>query len=419
MNRVVKGAAVAAAFAITLTACSSGSSSGGSSAGSGASASSGTSLTIWADEKRAGPIGDLAKQWGQENGVNVTVTQVNFDNLKDQYTQQAPAGQGPDIFLGANDWAGEFQKSGLIAPVDLGSNKSNFVETAVNGFTLGGQTYGVPIAVENVIMFRNTNLAPTAPATINDMATSGLALQAAGQTQFPIGLQVGDKGDAYHAYPLYSAAGGYIFGGPNAQGEYDTKDLGVGKAGSITFANNWAQLGQQGAIKSTFTGDDLKNAWIAGKLAYWITGPWNASVVTGAAATAPFVAEAVPGWAGSSTKSEPIVGSQGFYLNQNSTNKSTAQAFLDATMNTQFMDAIFKADPRPPAWKASATAAASDPIIKAVQDYGQGGFPNLPYPQMGPVYEELGLAQKKILDGAPPQATMEAAGANIQKRINS
>ena len=25
-------------------------------------------------------------------------------------------------------------------------------------------------------------------------------------------LQIGDKGDAYHWYPLYSADGGYIFG---------------------------------------------------------------------------------------------------------------------------------------------------------------------------------------------------------------
>lgn len=419
MGRMIRGAAVVAGLAMALAACGGSSSSSSSAGASGAASGSagGSTLTIWADEQRAAPVGELAKQWGQENGVTVNVVQVNFDNMKDQFTQQAPTGQGPDIFLGANDWGGDLVKSGLVAPIDLGANKSQFDPTAVNGFTVNGQTYGVPVAVENVILIRNTTLAPNAPTSINDMATTGLALQAAQKTQFPIGMQVGDKGDAYHAYPFYSAAGGYIFGGPDAQGNYDTKDVGVGKEGSLTFATAWAGLGQSGAIKSTFTGDDLKNAWSAGKLAYWITGPWNKTVVEQSGQ--PFVAEPVPGWEGVSTPSVPIVGSQGFYMNQNSKNKSTAQSFLDATMNTDFMNSLFKADPRPPAWVPSQAQVANDPVLKAVMDYGKGGFPNLPYPQMSVVYTELGLAEKKILDGADPTATMEAAGANINKQINS
>ena len=254
MRRWKSGLAVTAGLALALTACSSGD-------GGDDGAESGSSLLIWADEKRAGPIGDLATQWGDENGVNVEVVQINFDQLKDQYTQQAPNGQGPDVFLGANDWAGEFQESGLISPIDLGANRDSFVPASVDGFTLDGQTYGVPVAVENIIMFRNTELAPDAPSSINEMAETGLALQAEGKTQYPIGLQVGDKGDAYHAYPFYSAAGGYFFGGPDADGNYDVSDLGVGEEGSLTFAQAWADLGSQGAVKSTFTGDDLANAW--------------------------------------------------------------------------------------------------------------------------------------------------------------
>lgn len=413
LGRMIRGAAVVAGLALALTACG-GSDSGSGSASGEATAASGSSLLIWADERRAGPIGDLAKQWGDENGVTVTVTQVNFDDMKDQYNQQAPNGQGPDIFLGANDWAGEFQASGLIAPIDLGSNAENFAPTSLEGFNVDGANYGVPVAVENVILFRNTTLAPNAPASINEMATTGLQLQSEGKTQFPIGLQVGEKGDAYHAYPFYSAAGGYFFGGPNAEGQYDPNDLGVGKEGSLTFATAWGQLGQQGAIRATFTGDDLTNAWSAGQLPYWITGPWNASTVEESGV--PFVAEPVPGWEGVSAKSVPIVGSQGFYLNQNSTNRTTAQAFLDATMNTEFMTSIYEADPRPPAWIPAQAASANDPIMKAISDYGQGGFPNLPWPQMGIVYEEVGLAQQRILGGADPKATMEQARANIESR---
>ena len=111
------------------------------------------------------------------------------------------------------------------------------------------------------------------------------------------------------------------------------------------------------------------------------------------------------------------MGAQGFYLSQSSQNTTTAQAFLDATLNTEFMNSVFEADPRPPAWKDSLAAAEDDPIIKAVADFGADGFPNLPYAAMAPMYEEFGLAETRILDGANPQKTMEEAQANVEKRI--
>ena len=415
MRRTTKVGATAASLALLLAACSS-SSSGESSASDGASAPAAAgSLLIWADEKRAVPMQELADTWGAENGVTVTVTQVNFDGMKDTYVKQAPAGQGPDIMLGANDWAGELVASGLIAPVQLGDNAANFEQVAVDAFTLDGQNYGVPVAIENIALFRNPDLAPDAPTSIEDMAATGLALEKDGKTQYPIGVQVGDAGDAYHAYPFYSAAGAYFFG-QDADGQYDPALLGVGEPPSLAFAEGWAKLGDEGAIKSTFEGGNILDAFASGKAPYFITGPWNVPAIEESGVN--FVVESVPGWeALPDITPVPIVGSQGFYLNAASTNQTTAQAFLEATMNTEFMDSLFAADPRPPAWKDSAVAAASDPIIKAFGEFGADGFPNLPIPEMGPVYEELGLAEKRILDGADPVKSMKDAQAAIQERI--
>ncbi len=405
MRRLRRGVVLATALALGLTAC--GSDDDGEAGGDVSG-----SLLIWADEKRAGPVGDLARQWGEENGVTVDVVQINYEDIQSQYTQQAPAGQGPDVLLGGNDWVEEFSASGLIAPVDLGGNEDKFVSSAIEGWTVEGRTYAVPIAVENVVLFRNTDLAPEAPATIEAMAETGLALQADGKTQFPIGIQVGANGDAYHAYPFYSGAGGYFY--PLSDGDFDTSDLGVGEEGSLEFARRWGELGTQGAIKSTFVGDDLINAWSSGQLAYWITGPWNIPIVQDSGVN--FEVEPLPGWEGSDAPAVPIVGTQGFYLNELSDNKTSAQAFLDATMNTEFMNAIYEADPRPPAWKES--DASSDPIIAAILAYGENGYPNL-FPNSGIVYEELGLAQVRILDGADPVTSMEDARANIEARTGS
>jgi len=423
MRRTIKAGAAIAGLALVLSACSSGSTTtttttgaAGTQAGAGASSAppaAAGSLLIWADERRAVPLTALANTWGKENGVAVTVTQVNFEGMKDTYVKQAPAGQGPDIMLGANDWAGELVASGLVAPVQLGSNTDNFEKVAIDAFTLDGNTYGVPIAIENIALFRNPDLAPEAPTSIENMAATGLALQTAGKTQFPIGVQVGAKGDAYHAYPFYSAAGAYFFG-QDAAGAYDPAMLGVGDPASLEFAKRWGQLGAQGAIKSTFEGGNILDAFQTGKAPYFVTGPWNVPAIEESGVK--FVVEPLPGWEGVAETPVPIVGSQGFYLNSKSTNQTVAQAFLNATMNTEFMDSMFKADPRPPAWKESATAAAADPVIKAFGEFGAGGFPNLPIPQIQPVYEELGLAQARILDGADPAATMEAARVAIEAR---
>jgi arabinogalactan oligomer/maltooligosaccharide transport system substrate-binding protein len=414
MRRITQGVAIVATLTLSLAACSS------SDSGSGSEAASGTSLTIWADERRAAPIKELATSWGDENGVTVKVEQVNFDGMKDQFLQQAPQGQGPDILLGANDWAGEFVASGLIAPIELGSNRDSFAEAAVNAFNVNGQNYGLPVATENILLFRNTKLAPDAPASLDDMGETGLQLKKDGKTQYPVGLQVGDKGDAYHAFPFLSGAGGYFFGGPDADGAYDTTDIGLTSEGSLAWADAFSDWGKKGIVRSSFVGDDLTNAWSQGKLAYWITGPWNKQVVEDAKKKnkVEYSAEGLPEWDGvaESISSVPIVGAQGFYLSQSSQNTTTAQAFLDATMTTEFMDSLFQADPRPPAWTDSLEAAKSDPIIKAVAEFGDGGFPNLPVAAMGPMYEEVGLAEKRILDGADPKKTMEQAQANVEKR---
>jgi len=266
-------------------------------------------------------------------------------------------------------------------------------------------------------MFRNTNLVPNAPSSIEDMASTGLALQGEGKTQYPIGLQVGDEGDAYHAYPFLSAAGGYFFSGPDGDGNYDVNDVGVASEGGLEFGRRWAKLGAVGALRSTFLPSDLEAAWAAGTLPYWITGPWNTQKVKDSGV--PFVAEGIPGWEGVDNTPMPLVGAQGLLLNQDSTKATTAQAFLDATMTTDFMDSIFAADPRPPAWTASAEAASSDPVIKAVLEFGADGYPNLPYPEMQIAYRETGFAQKRILDGGDPVAEMTAAQEAIVTQIGT
>ena len=73
-------------------------------------------------------------------------------------------------------------QNGAIEPVQLSADqKAKFEEIAIKAVTYNGQLYGVPYAVENLALIRNTELAPTAPATIEDLVAAGKQLKAAGR----------------------------------------------------------------------------------------------------------------------------------------------------------------------------------------------------------------------------------------------
>src|SRR5690606_39303849 len=61
-----------------------------------------------------------------------------------------PAGDGPDIIVGAHDWLGELIVNGLIEPIDLGDLAGDFEQVTLDAFTWGDQLYGVPIAFESI-----------------------------------------------------------------------------------------------------------------------------------------------------------------------------------------------------------------------------------------------------------------------------
>ena len=180
----------------------------------------------------------------------------------------------PDLFVGAHDWLGELVTNGVVTPFDLGAKSGGFGDVAVKAVAYDGKSYGVPYAVENVALLTNPELSPECPATLDDLIAQGEALLKDKKASLPVALQIGDKGDAYHWYPLYSANGGYIFG-ENADGTTNVEDMGVGKEGSIAAAESLQLMADKKVIKASVTGDIAKESYNGGDSAWFITGPWK------------------------------------------------------------------------------------------------------------------------------------------------
>ncbi|MFC5380816.1 sugar ABC transporter substrate-binding protein [Aquipuribacter nitratireducens] len=359
-------------------------------------------LVIWTDETRAPIVQEIGDEFGAENDLTVAVQQLDFGVIRDQLIQRGPVGEGPDIIIGAHDWLGQLVTNGAVAPLELGDAEGNFQEVAVEALSYEGVTYGLPYAVENVALFRNTALAPEAPADFQSMLDEGQALVDAGDADLPLALQVGEAGDVYHFYPIQTSFGSQIFR-QNEDGSYNPDDLQIDNEGGIAFAEQLAEWGEAGLINPDVTFDIASEAFASGRAPYAITGPWNVPTFTDGGVE--FVVEAIPSAGGE--PSQPFVGVQGFMVSAYAENPLVANDFVLNYLGTEEVaQELYETGQRPPAFQSVFDEVSSDPIIAGFGEYGATGQPLPNIPAMNSVWGDYGNAQRDILLGNGEPATL-------------
>jgi maltose-binding protein MalE len=367
-------------------------------------------LVIWADDTRTPVITPLAEAFGAENGITVAVQEVNFGDIRDRLATAGPAGEGPDVIIGAHDWLGQLVTSGLLAPVDL-PNADDFSAVAIQAMSYDGQLYGVPYAIENIALLRNVDLVPEAPASLEELEQIALDLVASGQAEIPLAIQ-NDPGDPFHDFPLYTAAGGYLFG-QNPDGSLNPDDLGLDSPGGLAAGAQFQAWTESGLLQPSLSYDVMIESFGNGTAPFAITGPWAVSDPDrGFKATGVnYVVEPIPPLNG--TTASPFVGVQGFMVSANAENPLFAQTFITEVMTTEEVQtALYQAGGRPPAHLAAfAAAAASDPDIQGFGESGINGQPMPAIPEMGSVWSAWTDAYALILNGtvSGEQAFTDAA----------
>ena len=385
-----------AASMLTLAGCA-----GGSSAAPSDDASKGDSgaLTVWVDANRARALEDVAKTFEQDKGVKVNLVVKDYGKIRDEFTAQVPTGKGPDITIGGHDWIGAFVKDGIVAPVELGDKSADFEKVAMEAVSYDGKTYGLPYAIENIAILRNTALADSTPATFDEMIAKGRA--AGTEYPFVVGLDP-QAADPYHLYPFQTSFGNSVFA-RNADGSYDPSQLTIGDEAGQQFAGWLTAQGDTGTkvLNLNLSGDLAKEAFNAGKSPYFLTGPWN--VADAQSAGVDVSVDAIPSAGGSAA--QPFAGVQAFFLSAKSTNPIVANEFLVnyiATADVQTK--LFEAGGRPPALTESFEAAQSDPIVGGFATVGANAVPMPSIPEMGSVWDDWGKTEAALIKGSADPA---------------
>lgn len=358
-----------------------------------------TTLVIWADETRAPILQTLAEEFEAEYGVALEVQQVA--DINDQLPIAAPAGEGPDIFIGPHDRLGGWVDSGLVTPIDLGAKADEFLAVALDAFRYGGELYGMPYAIENMALIRNADLVPEAPETWEELLAAGEELVDAGEVTYALVLE--DNG--FKVYPVLTSFGGYVFGRDEG-GTWNPADIGIDSEGMVE-AGEWIQENVAIGLISPNANDadTAETLFESGEAAFIMTGPWALERFRTAGvnyAISPFP-----------SGGQSFAGVQGFMINAFSENVLLAQAFLTEFVATpEIMQELYLAGNRPSAF-LPVLAATSDPDMVAFGEAGENAALMPAIPEMGSVWGSWNSAVQLVITGEATPA--EAFGTAAQQ----
>ncbi|GCE75492.1 sugar ABC transporter substrate-binding protein [Cellulomonas biazotea] len=399
MRRSIPVVAATIGLALTLTACAGSDEPAGDATSSAPAANAGT-LTVWVDDTRSGPVKEVASVFEEEKGVTVKLVQKDFGDIRDDFISQAPTGQGPDVVVGAHDWLGKLVQNGVVAPVELGDKAADFLPVSTQAMSYEGTLYGLPYSVENIALVKNKSLvAEATPATFDELVAQAKAVG----TDYSVLVQQDEKtGDPYHLYPLQTSFGAPVFG-TDASGAYNPDELGLDSDGGRAFAAYLTKLGAEGVLNTSVSGDVAKEAFIAGKAPYMITGPWNVGDFVSAGIDVAI--EKVPSAGGQ--PSQPFVGVQGFFISSKSENALLANEFVVNYLGTKDVQlAMYEAGGRAPALQSALDEIGSDPIVAGFAAVGIDGVPMPSIPAMDTVWSDWGATEVALVNQQGDPATL-------------
>lgn len=327
--------------------------------------------------------------------LKITTTVQNFfgaGNIFDKYALEAQTGGGPDLFIVPNDSEGAQVRQNLLQPLDeLAAGKlDGFAQLSIDGCTVDGKLYCIPESLKAVGMYYDKTAVPTPPTTTDEL----LQMQKDGK------IKAGFSQGSYHNFGFWAAFGGKLM---DDTGKCVADTTGVDKA---------LQLFKD--LKAAGAGYYLDYAKFAdafnqGQLNVIVDGPWASGGYAKALGDKLAVA-ALP--AGPSGPSQPLTGTDGWFINPNSENQELAVAvalLISTEYEQQFVD---KSGHIP----ALESATISDPITKGFAEAVANGFPRPQVKQLDNFWTNFDNALNAVLDkGTDPAAAVTAACAAMNK----
>ena len=371
-------------------------------------------IVVWTDATRAPLLQQLfAKGY---DGHPVTFVVKDLPAIRTELKTVAPE-NAPDVIWAEHDWTGELASAGLVRKLPLSTGlKEQFAARTLDGFKFGFSYYGVPVMYENVALITNAALVPKPPKNFNELSKTALALKAAGKVDVGLAVAQGTSGNAYFMNPLFTGLGGYVFG-KNAAGSLDPYNIGITNP---TFQANMPKINKwnsTGLINSALDEKAATAAFISGRAAYWITGPWNRNELK--SLTFQYRVSSIPEIK-KGIKPSPFLTIKGFmvtaYADQHGVLKAAQSLVRKGLTPAPVQSQIAALTERAPANLAGTMARLPQAFAVA----GTDGAPTPNIPQAGGIWAPLGKAWATSTMGpgaVPAQTSFAEAQATVAASV--
>ena len=369
-------------------------------------------VTIWGDEITHLSLADAAAAYEAETGVKVNMVGKSFDTMFTDYETQVPAGTGPDAIIAYQTNMQAWAESGIAAPVEIADKLAEFEPVAANSVMFNGKAYSVPLWIENIALIRNTDLAPTAPATMDELVKMGQGLVAAGKAELPISIAL----NPYILYPIATSMGAPYFTS-NADGTYNFSEPQFSSPGGLAYANKLSEWAKSGVLNPNVDGGIALDRFQTGKSPFLVTGPWDIPTIK--ASGVPYVVETIPPTG--DLPAAPWAGIAGLILNPKGACALAANDFATRFMTTKDAQvSVFKIAAYPPALTAALAEVGADPDVKGFGEAGQHSTPLIGNSAVGKAINPLyGQTLQAILKGDDAAALWTDMATTIEAALKA
>lgn len=375
-------------------------------------------LNVWEDIKKSAGIKDAIAAFEKQYDVKVNVQEMPYAQQLEKLRLDGPAGIGPDVLVIPNDQLGGAVVQGLLAPLNLeGMATEQYTPASINAFKMDNALYGVPKAVETLVLIYNKELVDKPFATLQEWYD--FSKQQRAKNQYGL-LAKFDQ--IYYSWGAIEPMGGYLFG-KNDKGGFNTADIGLNKPGAVEAVTYLKKFYADDIFPAGILGDNGLNAidslFTEKKAAAVINGPWafqpyEAAGVNYGVAPLPTLPDGKP--------MSSFLGVKGYVVSTWSQDKALAQKFIAFINQPQYVKTRYIATREIP----PLTAMIDDPVIKndekasavAVQAARASAMPGIP--EMGEVWGPANAALELSLTGKqPPKAALDGAEKQVQMQIEA
>lgn len=375
-------------------------------------------LTVWEDIKKSdgikGAISDFEKQYQ----VKVNVLEMPFAQQLEKLRLDGPAGIGPDILVIPNDQLGGAVVQGLLAPLTLDKSiLAGFTPSSVDAFQMNGTQYGLPKAVETLVLIYNKDLVKTPFKTLDEWFNFSRQQH----KQNKIGL-LAKFDELYYSWGAISPMGGYIFG-KDSNGKLNPLDIGLNTPGAVSAVTTLKKFYSEQLFPSGIIGENGLNAidslFTEKKAAAVINGPWafqpyEAAGVNYGVAPLPLLENGKP--------MSAFLGVKGYVVSTWSKDKTLANKFITFINQPKYVKTRYEVTKEIP----PLLAVMNDPVIKnderasAVAEQSKFAVAMPGIPEMGEVWGPANAALQLIMTGKQsPKDALDSAVKQIKMQIEA